>query len=82
MSMQKVAPEKYQEKIFEELKELEEQKTREALELVQIKHKLTSEGERERARMLQGMELSGAVGHFSEGLGQFLLWFFLILLGT
>ena len=68
MSMQKVAPEKYQEKIFEELKELEEQQTREALELVQRKHKLvTSEGERERARMLQGMELSGAVGHFSEG---------------
>ena len=41
MSMQKVAPEKYQEKIFEELKkELEEQKTKEALELVKRKHKL------------------------------------------
>ena len=38
MSMQKVAPEKYQEKFFEELKELEEQQTREALELVQRKH--------------------------------------------
>ena len=60
MSMQKVAPEKYQEKFFEDLKELEEQQTREALELVQRKHKLvTSEGERERAGMLQGMELSG-----------------------
>ena len=46
MSMQKVAREKYQEKIFEEFKELEEQKTREAMELVQRKHKLvTSEGE-------------------------------------
>ena len=32
MSMQKVALEKYQEKIFEELKELKEPKTREALE--------------------------------------------------
>ena len=31
------------------------------------KHKLVKcEGERERARMLQGMELSGAVGHFPE----------------
>ena len=32
MSLQKVAPENYHEKIFEELKELEEQKTREALD--------------------------------------------------
>ena len=40
MNMQKVAPEKYQEKIFEELKELEEQKTRKALEHVQRKLKL------------------------------------------
>ena len=42
MNMQRVAPEKYQEKIFEELKDLEEQKTREALELVQRKHKLVN----------------------------------------
>ena len=69
MNMQKVAPEKHQEKIFEESMELEEQKTREALELVQGKHKLVKwESERERARMLQGMELSGAVGHCSGGL--------------
>ena len=48
------------------LKELEEQKTREALELIQRKHKLLKwEGERERARMLQRMELSGAVRHCS-----------------
>ena len=40
MSMQKVAPEKYQEQIFDGLTELEEQKTKEALELVQRKHKL------------------------------------------
>ena len=40
MSMQKVAPEKYQEKIFEESKELEEQKAKEALELLGRKHKL------------------------------------------
>ena len=51
MGMQKVAPEKYQEKIFEELRELEEQETREALELVQRKHKfVTWAGQRERAR--------------------------------
>ena len=36
--MQKGAPEKYQEKIFE-LKELEEQRTKEAPELVHTKHK-------------------------------------------
>ena len=61
--MQKVAPEKYEEKIFEELKE---QKTNEALELVQRKHKLMKwEGERESARMLQRLESSGAVGHCS-----------------
>ena len=42
---------------------------REALELAQRKHNLVKwEGERERARMLQGMELSGAVGHFSRAL--------------
>ena len=39
MSTQKVAPKKCREKIFEELKELEEQQTRKALELVQRKHK-------------------------------------------
>ena len=36
----KIALEKYQEKIFEDLKELEEQKTREALELLQRRLKL------------------------------------------
>ena len=36
--MQKAAPEKHQEKIYEELKEQGEQKTKEALELVQRKH--------------------------------------------
>ena len=40
MSLQKVAPEKYQEKIFEELQELEEQKAKEALGLLGRKHKL------------------------------------------
>ena len=40
MNMQKTAPKKYQEKIFEELKELEEHRAKEALALVQLKHKL------------------------------------------
>ena len=49
--------ERYRETIFEELKKLEEQRTKEALELVQKKHKLIKwEGERERARTLQRLE--------------------------
>ena len=40
MSMQKVAPEDFQRQIFQECKELEEEKTTEALELV--KHVSTS----------------------------------------
>ena len=40
MSLQKVAPEKLQKKIFQELQELEEQKTKEALELWGRKHNL------------------------------------------
>ena len=64
MGLQKVALEDFQRQIFQELKELEEQKTKEALELVKRKHKLVNwEGDRERARMIQVMELSGAVGH-------------------
>ena len=48
--MQKEAPEKYQEKIFEEL--LEEQRAKEALVLAQKKQMLIKwEGERERARI-------------------------------
>ena len=48
------------------MKELEEQKTKEALELVQRKHRLVKwDGERERARMLQRLESSGAVGQWS-----------------
>ena len=41
--MQKAAPKKCQEKMFEEFKELEEQRAREALELVQKKHMLTKD---------------------------------------
>ena len=60
MGLQKATPEDFQVQIFQELKELEEQKTKEALEHVKRKHKMVKwEGERERARMIQGMELSG-----------------------
>ena len=64
MNMQKVAPEDFQRQIFQELKELEEQKTKEALELVHWKHKLIKwEGDRQRTRL----ESSRAVGQWSGG---------------
>ena len=66
--VQKEAPEKYQEKIFEEFKELEEQRAKDALLLVQKKHMLIKwEGERERARMMQRLGGSRAIGPWSGG---------------
>ena len=66
INMQRTAPEKFIEKIFEELEELEEQRTREALELVQRKHNFVKwEGERERTRTLQRLEASSATGSWS-----------------
>ena len=51
MNMQKTTPEVFQRQIFQELTELGEQRTKEALQLVQRKHKLIKfEGERERPR--------------------------------
>ena len=44
--MQKEAPKNYQENVFEEFLELEEQRAKEALELVQKKHMLTKVGRR------------------------------------
>ena len=65
-SLQKVALEEFQRKIFQELKELEEQKSKEVLELLGRKHKLGKlEKERDRARMLQEREPSGAEGDFN-----------------
>ena len=59
--MQKEASKKYQEKMFEEFKEVEEQRAKEALELMQKKHMLTKwEAERERARTLQRLGASRA----------------------
>ena len=79
MNMQKTAPEDFQWQIFQEIQELEEQKTKEALELVLRKHKLIKwEGELERAaRTLQRLESSsGQDSVWSPR--QFLLWFVLI----
>ena len=51
MNMQKTAPVDFQRQIFQEPKEVEEQSTKEELELVHRKHKLIKwEGERERGQ--------------------------------
>ena len=67
MNMQKTAPEDFQWQIFQEIQELKEQKTKEALELVLRKHKLIKwEGELERAaRTLQRLESSSGTGQWS-----------------
>ena len=66
MNMQKTAPEDFQRQIFQELHELEEQKTKGALEFAQRKHKFIKwEGERERARTLQRLGSSRAIGQWS-----------------
>ena len=66
--MQREAPEKYQEKIFEEFKELEEQRATAALALVQTKHMLIK-WEMGRARTMQRVEESRAKGPWSGGHG-------------
>ena len=65
-SLQKVAPEEFQRQIFQELKELGEQKSKADLELLGRKRKLEKlEKEIVRARILQGREPSGAEGDFT-----------------
>ena len=64
-SLQK-APQEFQRQIFLELKELEEQKSQEALELLGQKHRISKlKKERERARMLQVKELLVVEGAFT-----------------
>ena len=59
------APEDCQRKMYEELK-LEEQRAKEALVLVQKKHKLIKwEGERERARTMQRLEVTRTMSPWS-----------------
>ena len=66
--MQRRTPEKFQRQIYEELNELEDQRAKEALALVQKKHKLIKcESERERARTTQRLEASRAIGSWSGG---------------
>ena len=65
--MQSKATEKYYETVFEELRELEEKKSKEALVLVQKKHiLLRCQSERQRARMLQRLGGSRAVKHGTD----------------
>ena len=65
--MQKEAPQKFEEEVFEEFKELEEQRATEAFELVQKKHMLVKwEGERERGRILQRLRKSRTIRHWSD----------------
>ena len=82
MNMHKVALEKYQEKIFEVLKELEEQKTRAALERVQRKHKLFK-WECEKGESKDVAKVGVVTGRRTvvQNPGQFLYWFVLILPG-
>ena len=79
VNMQKSAPENYQEKIFEELKEVEDQKTREALELLTTEAQVGKwEGERVRARMVRVVKGSRTVVQSPR---LFLFWFVLIFPG-
>ena len=65
--MQREAPKKYQEMVFEELKYLEERMAREVLELVQKKHVLIKwEGQRERVIILQILGGSRAIQHRND----------------
>ena len=65
--LQRKAPEKYYETIFEEMRELEEKKSKEALVLVQKKHILSRcQSERERARTLQRLGGSRATRHWTD----------------
>ena len=64
--LQKDAPERFQEQIVQEWKELEEQKSKEALELLGRKHKLGKlEKEKDRARILQQWEPSETESGFA-----------------
>ena len=64
--MQRTAPEDSQSKNYEELKELEEQRAKEAFVLVQKKHKLIKwEGERERTRTMQRLEATRTMSPWS-----------------
>ena len=66
MNMQKTTPEVFQRQIFQELTELGEQRTKEALQLQQRKHKLIKwEGEKEMARTPHRLDSSRAIGQWS-----------------
>ena len=63
---QRTAPEGCQRKNYEALKELEEQRAKEALVLVQKKHKLKKwEGERRKGRTVQRLDVTRTMGPWS-----------------
>ena len=65
--LQSKATEKYSETIFEEMKGVGREKSKEALALVQKKHiLLRCQSERERARMLQRLGGSRAIRHWTD----------------
>ena len=80
--MQKEAPEKYQEKIFEDFKEPEEQREKEALALAEKKHMLIKcVGEREKGKdhaKVGGVKCKRSMVRRQR---QFLVWFLLIFPG-
>ena len=81
MSLQKVSLEEFQRQIFQELKELEEQKTKEACELSGRRHKLGKIGKRKGIEQgcYKGWSCQGPRVGFFRGHRQFLLWFLLSL---
>ena len=81
--LQRDAPERFQKQIFQELKELEEQKSKEALEQLGRKHELGNlEKERDRARIFTGVGAVRARRWFCSGHGRFFLLFLLALYGV
>ena len=63
---QRTAPGDCQSKIYEELKELEEQRAKEASALVQKQHKLIEwDGERERGRSIRRLEVTRTISPLS-----------------
>ena len=84
MSLLKVAPEKFHEKIFHDLKELEEQKTKEAMELLGTSAQVGEIGKMKGTEQGCYKEWScqGSKVVFPGPFAQFLHWFWLALLGT
>ena len=78
--MQRTAPEDCQRKIYEEL---DEQRGKEASLLVQKKHELIKwEGEREKARTMQRLEVTRTMSPWSGGHDHSSFWLLFLVTGT